>query len=83
MTCLEGTRVTLLNDLDAWATSTTSAPFFWLNGFVGTGKPTVARTFYEQMAKRKDPVVRLATLFTSRYSTDRRKALNILHTMVY
>jgi tRNA A37 threonylcarbamoyladenosine biosynthesis protein TsaE len=83
MTCLEGTRVTLLNDLDAWATSTTSAPFFWLNGLAGTGKSTVARTFYEQMLKRKDPVVRLATFFISRYSTDRRKAINILHTMVY
>jgi hypothetical protein len=83
MTCLEGTRIALLADLDAWASSPTTAPFFWLNGLAGTGKSTVARTFCEHMAKLKSPPVRLATFFVSRHSADRRKPVNILHTLVY
>jgi GTPase SAR1 family protein len=83
MTCLEGTRMTLLADLDAWATSSDGAPFFWLNGLAGTGKSTVARTFCERISKRKDTPMVLASFFVSRHSTDRRKAVNILHTLVY
>jgi hypothetical protein len=83
MTCLEGTRIALLADLDAWTTSPNSAPFFWLNGLAGTGKSTVARTFCERLSKRKDASVLFASFFVSRHSTDRRKALNILHTLVY
>jgi hypothetical protein len=83
MMCLEGTRVALLADLDAWATSSTTAPFFWLNGLAGTGKSTVARTFCEHVAKLQSPPVRLATFFVSRHSADRRKPVNILHTLVH
>jgi hypothetical protein len=83
MMCLEGTRVALLEDLDAWASSPTTAPFFWLNGLAGTGKSTVARTFCEHMAKLRSPPVRLATFFVSRHSADRRKPVNILHTLVH
>jgi hypothetical protein len=83
MTCLEGTRMTLLADLDAWATSSDGAPCFWLNGLAGTGKSTVARTFCERISERKDTPMVLASFFVSRHSTDRRKAVNILHTLVY
>jgi GTPase SAR1 family protein len=83
MTCLEGTRMTLLADLDAWATSSDGAPFFWLNGLAGTGKSTVARTLCESISKRKDTPMVLASFSVSRHSTDRRKAINILHTLVY
>jgi hypothetical protein len=83
MMCLEGTRVALLADLDAWASSPTTAPFFWLNGLAGTGKSTVARTFCEHMAKLRSPPVWLATFFISHHSADRRKPVNILHTLVY
>jgi hypothetical protein len=83
MTCLQGTRTDLLADLDAWATSPDSAPFFWLNGLAGTGKSTVARTFCQRLSERKDTSVVFASFFMSRHSTDRRKALNILHTLVY
>jgi hypothetical protein len=83
MVCLEGTRVALLEELSAWAASPNSAPCFWLNGLAGTGKSTVARTFCEHVSKRKEPPVLLATFFASRQSIDRRKAKNILHTLVY
>jgi hypothetical protein len=83
MTCLQGTRTDLLADLDAWTTSPDSAPFFWLNGLAGTGKSTVARTFCERLSERKDTSVMFSSFFVSRHSTDRRKALNILHTLVY
>jgi hypothetical protein len=79
--CLK--EVDLLADLDTWAASPTSAPIFWLNGLAGTGKSTVARTFCERVSKRRDPSVQVATFFISRHSTDRRKAVNILHTLVY
>jgi WD40 repeat protein len=83
MVCLKGTRVALLEELSAWAASPNSAPCFWLNGLAGTGKSTVARTFCERVSKRKEPPVLLATFFASRQSIDRRKAKNILHTLVY
>jgi hypothetical protein len=83
MPCLEGTRMTLLADLDAWATSSDGAPFFWLNGLAGTGKSTVACTFCQRISQWKDTPMVLASFFVSRHSTDRRKAVNILHTLVY
>jgi hypothetical protein len=81
--CLEGTRVDLLAELDAWALSPDGAPLFWLNGLAGTGKSTVARTFCERVTERKDPSLRIVSFFVSRHSTERRKAMNILHTLVY
>jgi hypothetical protein len=73
----------LLAELDAWASSNDGAPFFWLNGLAGTGKSTVARTFCERTHGRKDGSLHIASFFASRYSAERRKAMNILHTFVY
>jgi hypothetical protein len=81
--CLEGTRVDLLAELDTWATSPDGAPLFWVNGLAGTGKSTVARTFCERATKRKDSPLAIASFFASRHSAERRKAVNILHTLVY
>lgn len=43
-TCLPGTRVDLLQDIDNWADGEDPQPIFWLHGLVGTGKSTIART---------------------------------------
>jgi hypothetical protein len=81
-TCLEETRVALLNGLDSWLVERDGPQFFWLNGLAGTGKSTVARTFCERTAKHED--VYLASFFISRLAAaDRRDALSIFHTLVY
>jgi hypothetical protein len=81
-TCLEETRVALLSELDSWLIESNSPQFFWLNGLAGTGKSTVARTFCERTAARNGGVY-LASFFISRHADDRRKALNVFHTLVY
>ena len=43
-TCLPGTRVDLLRDIYNWADGEGPPPILWLNGLVGTGKSTIART---------------------------------------
>src|SRR5437667_4485535 len=42
--CLPETRVDLLEQIMMWNTNPNSACIFWLNGMVGTGKSTIART---------------------------------------
>jgi hypothetical protein len=80
--CLEKTRVELLNELDSWLIERDGPQFFWLNGLAGTGKSTVARSFCERAAKHQD--TQLASFFISRLATaDRRYALSIFHTLVY
>ncbi|KAJ7060563.1 hypothetical protein C8F01DRAFT_988842, partial [Mycena amicta] len=49
--CLEGTRVNLLKDLQAWSRDPNSPQIFWLDGMAGTGKSAVARSFCHMLAK--------------------------------
>jgi hypothetical protein len=57
--CLPGTRVDLLNEIYNWADGQDSRCTFWLNGFAGTGKSTIAHT----VARRYDEQQRLAASF--------------------
>ncbi|OCK90674.1 uncharacterized protein K441DRAFT_617682 [Cenococcum geophilum 1.58] len=43
-TCLENTRVEVLQEIRDWAHGRDDRPIFWLNGLAGTGKSTIART---------------------------------------
>jgi len=43
-TYLENTRVDLLRQIYEWIDGPDTASIFWLNGFAGTGKSTIART---------------------------------------
>ena len=43
-TCLENTRVEVLQEIRDWAHGRDDKPIFWLNGLAGTGKSTIART---------------------------------------
>jgi len=43
-TCLSNTRVGLLQKIHTWADGQDERFIFWLNGFAGTGKSTIART---------------------------------------
>lgn len=48
---MEGTRVELLNALDAWRQDPTAPRVFWLNGMAGTGKSAIARSFCHMLAR--------------------------------
>jgi NACHT domain-containing protein len=43
-TCLSNTRVDLLHEIQSWVSGQDERFIFWLNGFAGTGKSTIART---------------------------------------
>ena len=42
---MEGTRVSLLHDLQGWSTDPAAHRIFWLDGMAGTGKSAIARSF--------------------------------------
>jgi hypothetical protein len=78
-TCLGGTRVKLLQEIDFWLQAGPSgAIVFWLNGLAGTGKSTVARTVCESLGGNLG-----AAFFISRNSLDRRTPVRILNSLVY
>jgi hypothetical protein len=78
-TCLAGTRVKLLQEIDFWRQAGPSgAIVFWLNGLAGTGKSTVARTVCESLGGRLG-----AAFFISRNSLERRTSVRILNSLVY
>ena len=67
-TCLPGTRADLLEQIESWADGTDDRHIFWLHGWAGTGKSTIART----VARRYHDRDRLgATFFFSRDEKDR------------
>ena len=47
--CLNGTRETVLNEIESWAKDFNQSPVFWLNGLAGTGKSTIAQTVSERI----------------------------------
>jgi hypothetical protein len=78
--CTPGTRISLLEDLLAWATASDSPGLFWLNGLAGTGKSTIARTLCNRL---HDQDLLGASFFISRDQSDRREASNIVHSIAY
>ncbi|KAI9708129.1 MAG: hypothetical protein M1828_003189, partial [Chrysothrix sp. TS-e1954] len=76
--CLEGTRADLLKEIEIWAEGTDERHIFWLNGWAGTGKSTIART----IALRYHEQDRLsASFFFSRDQEDRRHARKVFTTI--
>ncbi len=51
-TCLDNTRVDLLQDIYNWADRQDERYIFWLSGLAGTGKSTIARTVARKYSKR-------------------------------
>ncbi|KZV66595.1 hypothetical protein PENSPDRAFT_755617 [Peniophora sp. CONT] len=47
VSCLPGTRVTVLSDLQNWLEDPHAPHTFWLNGLAGTGKSTIAKSIAE------------------------------------
>ncbi|PVF91751.1 hypothetical protein CPB86DRAFT_830421 [Serendipita vermifera] len=49
--CLPGTRIQVLNDIEAWANDPSSSQILWLTDVAGAGKSTIARHLAEQWKK--------------------------------
>ena len=47
--CLNGTRESVLSEIERWAGDSKISPILWLNGLAGTGKSTIAQTVAERM----------------------------------
>jgi hypothetical protein len=65
--CLPGTRVDLLQQISAWADGNDKRYIFWLSGWAGTGKSTIARTVARNC---RDKRCLGATFFFSRGKQD-------------
>ncbi|RTE75714.1 hypothetical protein BHE90_009845 [Fusarium euwallaceae] len=79
-TCLTGTRVELLRDIDDWVNSRKAPTVFWLNGMAGTGKSTVSRTFAATAAMHR---YLGASFFFKRGETDRGNMDRFYTTIAY
>ncbi|KZP14702.1 hypothetical protein FIBSPDRAFT_833772 [Athelia psychrophila] len=51
MTCLPGTRATVLSVIHAWARSLDGQNVFWLKGVAGSGKSAIAHTIAQSLHK--------------------------------
>ena len=79
-TCLQGTRVSVLDGIVRWAKDPRDRQVFWLNGLAGTGKSTVAQTFSQIVAEDGSLG---ASFFCSRDYVDRKALKNIFPTLAY
>ena len=60
--CLDGTRGSVLQQIECWVNDPSSPPIYWLNGLAGTGKSAIAWTIADKFSK--------ASLFCSRDPND-------------
>ncbi|KAI9853263.1 MAG: hypothetical protein M1824_001460, partial [Vezdaea acicularis] len=76
--CLPNTRVDILQEIEAWASGKDERCIFWLRGWAGTGKSTIARTVAQTYDKQK----RLgASFFFSKDDGDARQASRFFTTI--
>ncbi|KAJ7868143.1 hypothetical protein B0H13DRAFT_1635836, partial [Mycena leptocephala] len=78
--CMDGTRVGILADLEAWASNDDSTKLYWLVGMAGTGKSTICQTFCEILYAKN---VLGASFFCSRASDQTSNARLIIPTIAY
>ncbi|RPA83333.1 WD40 repeat-like protein [Ascobolus immersus RN42] len=81
--CTQGTRVDLLNEIEAWARSTVShhdsRRVFWLTGNAGTGKSTIALTVASRFSGSRD--ILAPSYFFSRSNGDLSNAKKFFFTL--
>jgi hypothetical protein len=78
--CLRGTRRDLLLQIEQWSVQKREKRVFWLSGFAGTGKSTIARTFAETSFFYGNLG---ASFFCSRHSRDRSNLQAIIPTLAF
>ena len=49
--CLDGTRRTVLDEIEQWVNDFEKPSVYWLNGLAGTGKSAIAQTIAERMSE--------------------------------
>ncbi|KAK2007321.1 purine and uridine phosphorylase [Colletotrichum eremochloae] len=76
--CHPETRFDLLQEVQAWAESSTSPPVFWLYGMAGHGKSTIARTVAKRLEEQK---MLGATFFFNRGHIGRNSAWYLIITI--
>jgi hypothetical protein len=76
--CLPGTRVGVLDEIRAWIDGEDKRHIFWLSGWAGTGKSTIARTIAREYYDRKRLV---ASYFFSRGGGDAGNATKFVGTI--
>lgn len=86
-TCLPGTRVELLKEIQEWIEGDNHRRIYWLSGMAGTGKSTIALTLAQKYKRavdardREKAVCLGATFFFSRGSGDLSSASRFSATM--
>ncbi|KAJ7754385.1 hypothetical protein DFH07DRAFT_688358, partial [Mycena maculata] len=79
--CMPGTRVQILEDLVARASSNEEThKVYWMVGMAGTGKSTIAQTFCEILDEKN---MLGASFFCSRASENANDARHIIPTIAY
>ncbi|KAF7965034.1 hypothetical protein HWV62_863 [Athelia sp. TMB] len=78
LTCLPGTRLTLLDILGKWARGAASERVCWLKGPAGCGKTTVLNTIAQKL---KEEGLLASTFFFSRDAESRNTAKNLFTTL--
>ncbi|TCD60537.1 hypothetical protein EIP91_009923 [Steccherinum ochraceum] len=78
--CLEGTRTQILEELNSWIAEE-NVPLLWLNGMAGTGKSTIADSFFASLENNND--VHVAAAFCSRDSEKTDDIFRILPSLAY
>ncbi|KAF5321442.1 hypothetical protein D9619_000082 [Psilocybe cf. subviscida] len=73
--CMEGTRIKVLKDLDAWASDANGSPVYWMLGMAGIGKSTIAHTFCQMLEAQN---MLSGSFFASRASEKTRNARLII-----
>ncbi|KAE9393162.1 hypothetical protein BT96DRAFT_863671 [Gymnopus androsaceus JB14] len=76
--CLDGTRVTVLDDIQNWFDSG-EGQIYWLNGAAGMGKTTIALSVARRLLSNSQSL--MATFFCSRDSVDRKNSGLIFPTL--
>ena len=78
--CMAGTRIKILEDLEAWALDDLSSKVYWIVGMAGTGKSTILHTLCEILDKKN---ILGGSFFCSRGSENARNARLIVPTIAH
>ncbi|KAH7101894.1 hypothetical protein BKA62DRAFT_792949 [Auriculariales sp. MPI-PUGE-AT-0066] len=78
--CAEGTRVSILSEMQEWAMSVEGPLVYWLAGLAGTGKTTIASSFCRQLEAAG---VNLISFFISRSSPERNTLSAVISTLAH
>ncbi|KAJ7869306.1 quinon protein alcohol dehydrogenase-like superfamily [Mycena olivaceomarginata] len=78
--CMAGTRVKILEELEAWALDDLSSKVYWLVGMAGTGKSTISQTFCEILDHKN---ILGASFFCSRASENTSDARLIIPSIAH